>query len=136
MKSSVVTVTKKTEEDDGFLVPNNKKRGRATSPKNNCYEVSTSNVFSPLEENSPPKKVVPKEEKSEENKVRSCRPKTDRFSAQVSKNSAAEKPTHRKGVGSIKTSNPKLNEKGSRKSLSKENLILHPTDTSLSKSGK
>ena len=113
LKSSVVTVTKKTKDDD-FTVPVTKKRARVTSPPKNRIGVSTSNVFSPLEDDSLPKKIVSKDETKMEfkNKGQSCIPKIPKLSnVQLgSKNSASEKQACRSG-----TVNPSLDEKGSKK---------------------
>ena len=152
LESSVITILKKTkDDDDGFSAPAMKKRARPTSP-NNSSGITTSNKFAPLNESPLSKKkavsmegIVKEHSLPATDKVKdpSCRPKTavQKNTLPPAKSSSnkieQEKPSENKVAKSLIPSISKGGKSGSQKSkILKENLSLSSKDTSLPKSGK
>ena len=93
-KSSIITVTKKQANEDGFSVLAARKRARPASPKSGNSGIELSNSFSTLEQSPSEKKQAVSTEDSEAGKskpstsqprVESCRPKTHTMKEMESK---------------------------------------------------
>ena len=141
-KSSIVTVTKKPVSEDGFSVPDVKKRARVASPKKGNSGVELSNSFSPLEKSPSSKKqavsVVEDSEADTSNssasqpRVDSCRPKPQGLRSEpkicppmdVVKREKTNKETK---IPSFST--PSTGERGPRKPrFSREDFVKGPKE--------
>ena len=152
LESSVITIQKKTKDNDGFSSPGMKKRARPTSPKSNNSGIKTSNKFSPLNESPISKKKAISMEDTAKDPVLpatvkvqdpSCLPKiavlkTTLPSTKYPKTKVEEEKTGNKITKSITPSTSKDGKKGPQKSkILKKNFSLPSKDSSShSKSGK
>ena len=136
-ESSIITITKKPTSEDGFSVPDAKKRARAASPNGDNDGVELSNSFSPLAKSpSSKKQAVSVAEGSEvdasspstsQPSDQSCRPKPQELTRPVK--DASKVQIHGTKIPSDSTPRAGESKPASRKlKFSREDFVKSPIE--------
>ena len=142
-ESSIITIIKKPISEDGFSVPEHKKRARPTSPKKGSGGVELSNSFSPLDKSPNSKKQAvsvaegseadPSNSSTPQPRLESCRSKLQGLSKPETKaGKTANVATKGKSLKETKipsSSTPSAAESASRKpKFSRQDFFKGPKE--------